>query len=109
MKSEKCEACGSVENLTPVVCDDNIYICKKCKKESNKSLTYDEAFDLSFKVKWRTGLCNSGKECWCRTIETQTNIKYDGNNNFYIVGDGSLPKELANYIVKLHNRSLKLK
>lgn len=77
-------------------------------------MNYKEAEKLAYQVEWKTTLCHVGKECWCRCIEPKKKIKYKEDENdedfreFYLIGDGSVNKELANYIVKLHNEKLKM-
>lgn len=70
-------------------------------------MDYQEAVLHSLKVKWKTSTCESGEECWCRIIEPEKEIKDDKGNEVYIAGSGSIPKDYAEHIVKLHNQSLK--
>jgi hypothetical protein len=48
-------------------------------------------------VKWKTAECNS-KDCWCRLIVPVSECDAE-----YIIPDGSVDKETAEHIVKLHN------
>jgi len=72
-------------------------------KPRRSLLTFDEATDLSLKVKWKTILCNSGEECWCRIITPEIDIEDKDGNEIYIAGSGAIPKIYAEHIVKLHN------
>lgn len=69
-------------------------------------MNYKEAVEYCLTVKWKTTVCNSGDECWCRIIEPEEEIKYDNGKDIYIIGSGSMPKEYAEHIVKIHNDSL---
>lgn len=69
-------------------------------------MNFEEATDLSLKVRWKTTVCGSGEDCWCRLIVPENPIKYEYNgteDEIYIVGSGALPKAYAEHIVKLHN------
>ena len=77
---------------------------------TNKVMTYQEAKEKAFTVKWEIGTCSQGEECWCRTINPVEPILYkDGDieNEYYIIGSGELNKETAEYLVKLHNQNIK--
>lgn len=69
-------------------------------------MNYKEAIEHSLTVKWKTSPCSLGKDCWCRIIEPEQEIKDDDGNEIYIAGSGRVPKEYAEHIVKLHNASL---
>ena len=74
-------------------------------------MTYEEAEELSYKTLWKIGICHTGEQCWCRTILPVEPINYieintDFEQEYYIIGDASVNKELAEYIVKLHNERL---
>jgi hypothetical protein len=73
-------------------------------------LTREDAHDLALKVKWKTTTCNQGEQCWCRGIEPEEPIYYDYDNfseELSVVSTGSIGKYFAEYIVELHNKSLK--
>ena len=78
--------------------------------------SYDEAQKYSFTVPWKLDLCNSGETCWCRIILPTEKIIYKNTvgdteriDEFeYIIPDGSIDKETAEYIIDLHNRSVNL-
>jgi hypothetical protein len=72
-------------------------------------MNYKEGIEKSLTVKWKVSLCQNGKGCWCRIIEPKSEIKVGKDEKIYIVNSGSLPKEHAEHIVKLHNKSLKNK
>ena len=77
---------------------------------------YDEAQKHSLSVPWKLETCNVGESCWCRIILPTEKILYkdkvgdtDRISEFeYIIPDGSIDKETAEYIVNLHNRSVNL-
>lgn len=74
-------------------------------KEKAKVL-YEEALIKAFNSEWKSSVCSQGEECWCRIIEPLNKIEYDNGEEIYIVGSGSISKEFAEYIVKLHNNNL---
>jgi len=77
---------------------------------------YDEAHKYSLTIPWKLELCNVGESCWCRLIFPTENILYKNTvgkderiDEFeYIIPDGSIDKETAEYVVGLHNRSVEL-
>jgi len=69
-------------------------------------MNYEEAREKALKVKWRTEVCNSGEDCWCRIITTETPIIHNNNEEYYIIGEGSVSEIEAHHIVELHNKSL---
>jgi len=76
---------------------------------------YDEAHKHSLTVPWKLETCNSGESCWCRIILPCEKILYKNKvgdtervDEFeYIIPDGSIDKETAEYIVNLHNGWIK--
>jgi hypothetical protein len=78
--------------------------------------SYDEAQSYSLTVPWKLALCNSGESCWCRIILPTEKILYKNKvgdtervDEFeYIIPDGSIDKETAEYIVDLHNDEVEL-
>ena len=73
-------------------------------------MDYKEAQELSLKVRWKTELCHTGEECWCRVITTETPLVYEDRgvkDEIYIAPSGSIMKDHAEHIVELHNLSLK--
>lgn len=72
-------------------------------------MKFEEAKKLSLEVEWKTTPCPSGEVCWCRIIEPIDNITDDDGNEIYIAGSGSIPKDYAEHIVKLHNDFIKSK
>lgn len=78
-------------------------------------MTFEEAIQKSFTVPWKIETCISGESCWCRLISPVDPINYthvysDGrevkNQLDEIVSAAALNKETAEYIVKIHNKSL---
>jgi len=70
-------------------------------------MTYKEAQEHSLKVKWKTLVCHEGENCWCRGIEPIEEIKDIDGEEIYISPTGSISKIYAEYIVELHNKSIK--
>ena len=71
-------------------------------------MKYEEAQQKALTIKWKTTPCHQGEECWCRIIEPTEPILYDDNEEYYIVGSGSIPKLEAEHLVQLHNKNIKL-
>lgn len=75
-------------------------------------MTYEEAQELSLIVKWKVSTCGQGEECWCRTIVPIEPILYseyqmiDTGQEYTVVRPGELSKELAEYLVRLHNNNI---
>lgn len=75
---------------------------------------YESAHSHSLTVPWKLETCNVGEGCWCRIILPTEKILYKdkiGNEDRisefeYIIPDGSIDKETAEYIVDLHNREI---
>ena len=78
--------------------------------------SYDEAHKYSLTIPWKLETCNTGESCWCRIILPTEKIIYKNTvgdteriDEFeYIIPDGSIDKETAEYIIDLHNRSVNL-
>lgn len=73
------------------------------------NLSYSEAMIESFKRKWVIDTCSQGEDCWCRTIKTDPPIHFlDGDSveEYHVVGMASLDRQMAEYIVKLHNNKI---
>ena len=76
---------------------------------------YDEAKRHSLTVPWKLETCNVGEDCWCRIIVPVEPIKYLNkigdteriDEIDYIIPDGSIDKETAEYFLELHNNKLK--
>jgi hypothetical protein len=74
--------------------------------------SYDEAQSHSLTVPWKLKICNVGEECWCRIILPAEKILYKNKigdiervDEFeYIIPDGSIDKETAEYMVGIHNQ-----
>lgn len=74
----------------------------------------DEAQKYSFTVPWKLDLCNSGETCWCRIILPTEKILYKNmvgetervDEFEYIIPDGSIDRETAEYVVELHNNHI---
>jgi hypothetical protein len=78
--------------------------------------SYDEAHKYSLTIPWKLETCNVGESCWCRIILPTEKILYKNKvgeteriDEFeYIIPDGSIDKETAEYIVDLHNNEVEL-
>lgn len=76
---------------------------------------YESAHSHSLTVPWKLKLCNTGESCWCRIIVPVNPIKYKNKSGDaeviteidYIIPDGSIDKETAEYFVNLHNGWIK--
>jgi hypothetical protein len=72
-------------------------------------MNYEQTIKKTLTIEWRVGTCNSGEDCWCRTIFPKEDLIDDNGEEVYIVGYGSISKEFAEHIVELHNKSLAIK
>jgi hypothetical protein len=76
---------------------------------------YDEAQSYSLTIPWKLETCNVGESCWCRIILPSETILYKNKigdiervDEFeYIIPDGSIDRETAEYVVNLHNGWIK--
>jgi hypothetical protein len=76
---------------------------------------YDEAHSYSLTIPWKLETCNTGESCWCRIILPTEKILYKdkvGDNDRisefeWIIPDGSIDRETAEYVVELHNNHIK--
>lgn len=72
-------------------------------------MTYQEAIEKAFTLKWELGTCEQGERCWCRTIEPVEQIMYQDHEDmepYFVVKSGQMLKEVAHYFVELHNQNL---
>ena len=69
-------------------------------------MNYEQVREKALKSRWKTEVCASGEECWCRIITTETPLVYSEKEEYYIVGEAGIPKMEAEHIVELHNKSL---
>lgn len=72
---------------------------------------YKEALEKSLTARWKVEPCHQGESCWCRMIVPEEDIVWQSfhagpDEEFYLVGSGSIGKEVAEHIVKIHNQSL---
>lgn len=66
---------------------------------------HKEAYDKMLTVKWKTEECGTAN-CWCLMITPVEEIVYSEIEEAYIAGSGCIPKEIARYIVELHNKNI---
>lgn len=67
---------------------------------------HKEAQEKLLNTKWKTEVCQQGASCWCRSIVPVEEIRYSGDEEMYVVGQGEMAADVAAYIVKLHNEHL---
>lgn len=69
--------------------------------------TYQEAEKHLLEVPWRVTPCTQ-EDCWCAGVGPVESIRSEGEieEEHYVVGTGVITKELAEYIVNLHNEKL---
>jgi hypothetical protein len=65
-------------------------------------MSYEEAKERLFNVRWKTKECFS-ENCWCALIVPEEEYNDDDGNEMYICGSGCISKDVAEYIVKIHN------
>lgn len=68
-------------------------------------MTYEEALAMALVVPWKVYSCGA-EGCWCGLIGPQVPLVDDDDNEVWVVTAGSMRKEYAEHIVKLHNESL---
>ena len=58
--------------------------------------------------RWKVEECDT-KDCWCAIITTEEPVFWEQSpeEEAYISPSGSIPKEVAEHIVELHNEELK--
>ena len=71
-------------------------------------MTYTEAQQRSFSVRWKIVTCSQGEKCWCRAIKCEKLIMYqedesEDEDEYFVVRYGEMNKDHAEYFVKLHN------
>ena len=64
----------------------------------------EEFFEKALQVKWKVGICNTGESCWCRTI-IPIGVE---SEDYYIIPEGTMHREVVEHIVNIHNNSLNL-
>jgi len=70
-------------------------------------MKYKKAAELCLKIKWKTEVCSSGEDCWCRRIVPVTPIKYSiksSRDEVCVCCDGAIEKTFAEHIVKVHSQ-----
>lgn len=70
--------------------------------------TYQEAEKHLWEVPWRVTPCTQ-KDCWCAGVGPVESIRSAGEieEEHYVIHSGVITKEIAEYIVNLHNEKLK--
>ena len=76
------------------------------KETYTTKLTFDQAHKKLMSTPWKIKVCNSGERCWCRMIIPVEKIIYNEIEEIYVIGDGSVDKATAEYIVELHNQKI---
>ena len=59
-------------------------------------------------IRWKVSECFV-KDCWCSIIEPENKITDENGFENYICPSGAIHKDIAEYIVELHNKNLKIK
>lgn len=67
-------------------------------------MTYEETKLKLLTLPWKSVNCTQ-ETCWCGGITTEEPIEYE-DNELYVVETGSMFKEIAEYIIKIHNETL---
>ena len=69
-------------------------------------MNYEEGLQHALTVRWEARECDQGSECWCRAIAPEVDFDDDDGNQIFIAAAGTVHREFAEHIVKLHNDSL---
>lgn len=69
-------------------------------------MTYQEAIEKALTVRWKTITCDQGDDCWCRGISPERSLTDNKGDEIHIIPIGTVRKEHAEHIVRLHNNSL---
>lgn len=86
-------------------------IIREIQDYDHKSYEYAQQYSLN--IPWKLDICNVGEECWCRMIVPTEKIEYthkysSGKETTCeiedIITDGAIDKDIAEYIVNLHNQ-----
>jgi hypothetical protein len=78
-------------------------------------MNYEEAKQKVLNIPWKTDICHSGEDCWCRIIRPTEQVEYIRKSNEEsatldcIIDWGSIDKETAQYVIDLHNEFIKNK
>ena len=74
--------------------------------------SYKDAQVLQISKRWKVEKCQSGENCWCRLIVTESpllvQIKGVEEDLSEVVSSGSISAEIAEYLVELHNKTLEM-
>lgn len=68
--------------------------------------------ELKISTPWKVIDCHMGSDCWCGVIvpeNYQEGGDEDCDEDDHIIGAGELTKEMAKYIVGLHNAKFAVK
>lgn len=58
-------------------------------------------------VEWKTEDCFAGPDCWCGIVSPVENVIDESGNEWdVVISSAAVSKEIAEYIVNLHNSSL---
>lgn len=66
-------------------------------------MTFKQAIAKSLTVRWKVSFCPQGEKCWCRVIEPEEQIIDDDGEQIHIAPSGSIAKDHAEHIVRVHN------
>ena len=108
------ETAEYIVNLHNSFLDKKLPIIHVSQKQSEPR-NHEQAQQHSLSVPWKTDVCNVGEDCWCRLILPTEKIEYvhkysSGEEKTYeiedIIPDGALDKDIAEYVVDLHNKAI---
>lgn len=72
----------------------------------DSKMTFEEAREQLLSSYWKTEPCGT-ENCWCLMVSPVEPILYDDDKKeMYVSGAGELSKDIAEYIVSLHNERL---
>jgi hypothetical protein len=58
-------------------------------------------------TEWKIGTCTQGESCWCRTILLKDEVLDFEGEPIYVAPSGTIDKEIAEYLISLHNETIK--
>jgi|LakMenEpi03Aug12_release.lakeMendotaPanAssembly.Ray.scaffolds.fasta_scaffold652304_2 hypothetical protein len=67
-------------------------------------MTYEETKLKLLTLPWKRVKCTQ-ETCWCAGITTEQPVEFE-DDELYVVRTGSMYKEVADHIIKIHNETL---
>lgn len=65
-------------------------------------MTHKQAQTRLLTIPWKVQECTI-TDCWCALIVPEELLTDDEGNDLYVAASGTIPKEIAKHIVKIHN------